>query len=189
MLHRRSLFALPALATFPALAAEPADETRTELAGVAVPGLRARLLVRLRLGEAEAVVLAFAADLPEGVRDLFAVVGGGIVVALEPLSWRGEDGARISTRLSAVPDRTRLRLERSAVAPRGRGWRREDWTDYLAWNGAAPMRDAPVRPVLAGTWQDGFAALRAEMRGLLVIGPRAVAQSLVAACPAPHLIA
>ena len=133
-----------------------------------------------------AAALTFAADLPEGERDLLVVVAGGKVLALELLAWRGADGSRLLTRLSTVPDRLRLRLERMASAKHGHGYRHEEWTDYLAWQAEAPMADAPVRPVLAGTWQASLAAQRADTRALLVGGLHGVVPALLAACPPPR---
>lgn len=182
------LLAWPVLAgtRAPARAADIAVPEYTVLAGIAVPADRARLLATFPLGETTASALAFAADLPDGTRDLLVVTGLGLVLALELLSWLGEDGSRLQTRLSTVPDRQRLRLQRAASVPHGHGYRREDWTDYLAWQGAAPMADAPVRPVLAGTWQASLAAQRAGTRTMLVIGPRGVPPGLVASCRPPR---
>jgi hypothetical protein len=187
MLTRRIVIAILSLGcwSLPARGGDVIEEERTGLGGIAVPAARARVLARPRLGGTDACVLGFGADLPEGERDLFAVVVAGRVVALEVLSWRGLDGAHLSTHLSAVSDGVRLRLERTASARRGRLYRREAWIDYLAWRDAAPMADAPVRPVLAGTWQAGLAAQRADMRAILFVGPRDVAPALIAACPAP----
>jgi hypothetical protein len=169
----------------PARAADGGAEESATLGGIGVPAARARVLAAFPLGGARAVALAFAADLPEGTRDLLAVAAAGRVVALEVLSWRGADGSLLYTRLSVVPDGRRLRLERTASAPRGRGFRREQWTDYLAWREAGPMADAPVRPVLAGTWQAGLAAQRAGVLATLAVGLRGVPPALVAACPPP----
>ena len=179
MIRRRSLFPLPLLAL-----AWPVDRARAaEDIGLAVPGVRARRLAVFSLGEATAVALAFGADLPEGERDLLAITAAGQVLALEILVWHGADGSRLQTRLAAVPDRQRLRLQRTASIRRGHANRREDWTDYLSWQGAAPMADAPVRPVLAGTWQAALAAQRQEMRAALAAGQALAA--LVACCPPP----
>ncbi len=182
------MLACPMLAGLPAplRAADIVVPPYTVLAGIAVPAERARLLAMFPLGEATASALAFAADVPEGMRDLVAVTALGLVLALELLSWRGEDGSCLQTRLSAVPDHQRLRLERNASVPRGPGYRREAWTDYLAWQGEAPMADAPVRPVLAGTWQAALAAQRAGTRTMLVVGPRGVPPGLVASCRPPR---
>lgn len=192
MIHRRTLLAFASLAApvltragAPAHAADAVAAESATLAGIAVPAGRVRLLANFSLGGTPVSALAFAADLPEGQRDLFTVVAAGRVQALELLTWQGTDGSRLQTRLSAVPDRQRLRLERSASAPRGRVHRREDWTDYLAWQEEAPMLDAPVRPVLAGTWQDSLAAQRAAIRSMLVVGLRGVPSALVARCPPP----
>lgn len=191
MLGRRILFpflACPMLAGLPvrSRAADIEVPEYTVLAGIAVPAERARLLATFSLGETTASAVAFAADLPEATRDLLAVTGLGLVLALELLNWHGEDGSRLQTRLSAVPDRQRLRLERNASVPRGRGYRREVWTDYLAWQGAQPMADAPVRPVLAGTWQAALAAQRAGTRTMLLVGLRSVPPGLVASCRPPR---
>jgi len=189
MLTRRIVIAILPLGcwSLPARGGDVIEEERTELGGITVPAARARVLARLKLGGTETCVLGFGADLPEGERDLFAVVAAGRVMALEVLAWRGTDGSRLSTHLSAVSDHVRLRLERTASARNGRSYRREAWIDYLGWQGAAPMADAPVRPVLAGTWQAGLAAQRAGMRAMLVVGPRDVGPALIAACPAPAL--
>ncbi len=187
MVRRGFLIVLSVLA-WPRAPARAADAMAAETAtfgGIGVPAERARVLVAFPLGGATAVALAFAADLPEGTRDLFAVAAAGRVVALEVLNWQGTDGSRLHTRLSVVPDGMRLRLERTASVPRGRGFRREQWTDYLAWRDAGPMVDAPVRPVLAGTWQAGLAAQRAGVVANLAVGLRGVPPALVAACPPP----
>lgn len=188
ILRRALLRVLPVLGLLRAPArAEDGPAAYTTLAGVSVPVGRARLLAEFPLGKADASALAFAADLPEGVRDLLAVAAGGKVLALEVLSWRGADGTRLQTRLSTVPDRQRLRLERMATAPRGRGYRREEWTDYLSWQEGGPMADAPVRPVLAGTWQASLAVQREAARALLAGGPAGVAPALLELCPPPRL--
>lgn len=187
MVRRGFLVFLSALAWSgaPAGAADMEAVEGAILGGIDLPAERARVLARFALGGAPAVALAFAADLPEGERDLLAVAAAGRVVALEVLSWRGADGSRLYTRLSVVPDGRRLRLERTASAPRGPGYRREQWTDYLAWQAAGPMADAPVRPVLAGTWQAGLAAQRAGVVATLAVGLRGVPPALIAACPPP----
>jgi len=188
MFRRRFLVMLSTLA-WPGATARAADEAEpacATLGGIGVPAGRARVLARFALGGAPAVALAFAADLPEGERDLLAVAAAGRVVALEVFLWRGADGSRLYTRLSAVPDGRRLRLERTASAPRGRGFRHEQWTDYLDWRKAGPMADAPVRPVLAGTWQAALAAQRADMLATLAVNLRAVPPALLAACPPPR---
>ena len=185
---RRALLLLPVLARLavPARAGDPVEEASIRLGGVRVPADRARLVATVPLGPSQAALVAFAADLPEGLRELVVVTDGTRVLALELLAWRGEDGSRLQTRLSAVTDRQRLRLERGAAAPRGRGIRREDWTDYLRWQPEGPMLDAPVRPVLAGTWQEGLAAQRANMRVMLLPGLHGVPPGLIAACPPPR---
>ena len=187
MISRRLLVALSLLADAdaPARATDATTEDYITLADIAVPAERARLLANFLLAGTAATALAFAADLPEGTRDLVAVAASGRVVALELLTWQGKDGSRLQTRLSAVPDHLRLRLERIATMPRGHGYRREQWIDYLAWQGEAPMADAPVRPVLAGTWQASLAAQRAGIRALLGTGPHDLPAALLASCPPP----
>ena len=186
MFTRRSLLFVPGLAfSAPARAREVLEETRTTLAGVALPASRARKLAGPVLGGQTAFVAAFAADTEGGVRDLFAVVAAGRVVALEVLAWHGADESRLSTRLSVVNDGVRLRLQRDATARQGHGWRHEAWTDYLGWRDAEPMADCPVRPVLAGTWQAALAAERRAMQAVLTVGPRDIGPALVAACPVP----
>jgi hypothetical protein len=187
MLRRRSLMLLPLLA-WPRARARAADllpDARASLGGIEVPAERARQLAAFPLGGVPAAVLAFAADLAAGERDLLVVVAAGRLVALEVLMWRGTDGSRLYTRASAVSDGLRLRLERTASAPRGRGYYREQWTDYLAWQENGPMADAPVRPVRAGTWQAALATQRAGMRAALAVGLRSVPPALIAACPPP----
>jgi hypothetical protein len=177
-----------AMLSAPGRAAETWDEgAQTELAGVLVPAARARLLARVRLGGHDTAFLAFAADLPDGERDLFAIAAEGRIMAIDVLNWRGADSGRLFSRLATVPDGRRVRLERTASAPRGRGMRREAWIDYLAWQEDGAMIDAPVRPVLTGTWQAALAAQRAAMLGLLAVKLHGVPPSLVAALPPPNL--
>jgi hypothetical protein len=190
MSRRRALLAFPLLALVPqpGRTAETWDDgARTEMAGVLVPAARARAMAKVRLGNQEAAFLAFAADVPEGERELFAIAAGGRIIAIEVLSWRGNDGSRLFSRLSAVPDGRRVRLERTASAPRGRGVRHEAWTDYLACQPGAAMTDAPARAVLAGTWQAALAEQRAEILSLLAVNLSGIPTSLVAAVPPPHL--
>jgi hypothetical protein len=178
------LVALPA----PAWTAETWDDgARVELAGIFVPAARARLLARVRLGGEDAAFIAFAADLPEGERDLFVIAAAGRVMGIDILTWHGTDGSRLFSRIAAVPDGVRVRLERVGSAPRGRGVRREAWIDYLAWQANAAMTDAPVRPVLAGTWQAALAEQRVHSLGLLAVPLRSVPAALVGALPAPYL--
>ncbi|KAA5609353.1 hypothetical protein [Rhodovastum atsumiense] len=193
---RRMLLASALLPVMPRMGiASGNDPAEVEIAGLRVPAARARVLCRFPLGGVEAACLAFAADRPEAIRDLLAVAAPGRLVALETLSWRGEDGSRMATRVSAVPDGRHLRLERTLRIPAGRAVQRESWTDYLVWRNDAPMEDAPVRPVLPGTWQAMFSLLRARTRTMLVQGglvQGGLAQAgglsgrLVAACPAPE---
>jgi hypothetical protein len=187
MLTRRALFAAALLATHPARAADTGADEQTILEGVGVPASRARVLAHGLLDGTPTITIAFGADVAEGRRDLFAVIAAGRVAALEILSWQGYDGARLYTRVSGVPNDYRLRLERNASSPRGHGYRHEAWTDYLAWHAATPMTDAPVRPVLAETWQASLASQRRAMPALLAPNLRAIPPALLAACPPPRL--
>jgi hypothetical protein len=189
MIPRRSLCAAAAATLFATSAARarPADDAAPaliSLGGIAVPNLRARLLARLPLGDATTAALAFGADLPEGSRDLLALAAGGRVVALEPLIWQGTDGSRLYTHLSAMPDQRHLRLRHSAGVPLAHGFYHEQWTDYLLWQSGGPLADAPVRPVLATSWQALLARQRAAIIALLRHHPwGAVTEDLLAACP------
>lgn len=184
---RRLLLAVSALVLSRASVrgADLFEEPVEPLGGIVVPAERARVLAAAALGGTAAVLIAFGADTAAGQRDLLAVAAGGVLVALEPLVWRGTEGSRLGTRVTFVPDGQRLRLQRIGTVPRGQGYHREDWTDYLAWNNGAPMHDAPARPVLAGTWQAVLSEQRAGMRALLGVGLHGVPAALIAACPAP----
>jgi hypothetical protein len=163
------------------------------LAGAAwLPAARARLLAEPVLrgaavdsaGDGRCALVAFAADAgPDSTSDLVAVIAappaGPRIVALELLAWRRRaDGAHLATRISVIPDGSGLILARAAARPGadGRSWRREAWTDYLRWAPqpppGGPMRDAPARPPLPGTWQAALAARRAMVRAMLAT-PRA----------------
>ncbi len=181
--------AAAALSPAAARAGSPGGSTPelVPLGGIAVPRLRARLLARLPLGPSGVAAVAFGADVVDGSRDLLALVSEGQVMALEPLSWQGEDGSRLYTGVSALPDRRRLRLRRSASAPLGHSFRHEEWTDYLLWQDRRPLADAPVRPVLAASWQ----ALLAGQRATVIAALRsrawtAVDADLLAFCAPPR---
>jgi hypothetical protein len=89
-------------------------------------------------------------------------------MALEVLAWQAPGGGWLATRIGATGERTRLKLTRDAAAPRGaRPWRRESWTDFLAWRDGAALADAPVRPPPPQTWQAQLAAVRARVAARL----------------------
>ena len=141
---------------------------------IIVPAARARLAAALPIAGRQVAVLAFAAD-PQDARgrlDLAALAGwdgaGLRVLALEVLSWQAPGGGWLGTRITAAGDGRRLLLTRDAAAPRGaRPWRRESWTDLLAWQDGAALADAPARAPLPGTWQAQLAATRARVAARL----------------------
>ncbi len=127
---------------------------------VTLPAARVHRAALLPIADRQIAVLAFAADPSAAARlDLGAFVGwdsGGLrVLALEVLLWRAANGGGFATRVSATGDRTRLLLLRDAAAPfdGGTRWRRESWTDLLAWKTGEALADAPTRTPLAGTFQ------------------------------------
>ncbi len=171
--------------------------------GVILPVARAAIRAVLPLAGREVALLSFAADpspgpLPQGQLDLAAIVGwdGAALrlLALEILTWQaasGHDaalGARLTTRIAATGDRTRLRLERDAAASRGNlTARRESWTDLLAWHAGAALADAPQRPPLAGTWQQRLAVARSDMIAFLAHPCDAATEDVLALCGPPDL--
>jgi hypothetical protein len=154
---------------------------------VKLPAARCRILRQTRLGGLPAALISFAADRPPAIAcDLLAVAGddgtGLRLLALEPLTWRDGSGAHLATRLSLVPDGRRVLLMRDAAAPRGGTltWRRESWSDLLAWVPGVPLVDAAVRQAPPGTWQAALAATRAVVRSRLQADPDAVTPEMVA---------
>lgn len=192
VITRRALFAAPLLAA-PAPVPPPAPEaalrpgTRSGLTftplpherlafhaaglapAIALPAPRARLAGLLPLAGRQVAMLAFAADPSAASRlDLMALVGWDgarlRVLALEVLRWQAPDGAALDTRVRASSDRMRVELRRDAGAPRGgRPWLRESWIDLLAWQEGGPLRDAPRRAPVPGTFQSRLAAARARL--------------------------
>ncbi len=154
---------------------------------VTLPAARVRRAAVLPIAERQIVVLAFAADPSHAARlDLGAFVGwdtGGLrVLALEVLLWRAADGGGFTTRLAATGDRTRILLLRDAAAPLGGGtrWRRESWTDLLAWRTGEALADAPVRAAPAGTFQARLAVVRARVAARLARPCHDVGEDIVA---------
>lgn len=89
------------------------------------------------------------------------------LLRLEVLRWRGPGGAHLDTRYAATSDGSRIALRCEAAAPRDRmRWRREEWSDYLAWTPPL-LADAPVRAASDGTWQAALGGLRGRVQAWL----------------------
>lgn len=159
MLPRRTFLTAPLLT--PALTDRALREDALQLPDGSVfscPRRRARVLAVLRLRLIDVTCLGFAHDTGDAVQDVLALVGPGArLLAVERLSWRG-DRAELSTRVTLMPDRVHIALQRAAGRYQG-AWRRQAWTDYLVATDGR-LVDAPPRPVLAGTWQDTLALER-----------------------------
>mgnify|MGYP001036457391 CR=1 FL=1 len=182
-LPRRALLAAPLILAAPLLlAAEPVAAAPVLLAradglvaltwvgrgAVLLPGA-ARPLGMLALAGVTLVALAVPADARLTLLALCGRADGARprLLGLEVLDWHGADGAHLETRFASAGDGVRIRLARQAAAPRDRlRWRREAWTDYLAWRGAG-LADAPVRPPPPGTWQARLGGLRARVQDWL----------------------
>ena len=154
---------------------------RWSRSAASVPAERARVLAAAALGGTPAVLLAFGADTAAGQRDLLAVAAGGVLVALEPLIWRGRRvrgsprGPR-SCRTDSDSGCNASAPSRAAKATTARTG------PTMAWNNGAPMRDAPARPVLAGTWQAVLSEQRAGMRAMLGVRLHGVPAALHRRC-------
>jgi hypothetical protein len=134
-------------------------------------------VLRLKVMDIAAVV--FAADPLGGTQDLLAfVTPDGTLLALERHSWTSQNEDAFSTGCSMLPDRTNIALERHA-ARREQKWRREGWTDYLRME-QGRLVDAPVRPVLSGTWQFALARERQQCAAALPAGQHGVPGRLLA---------
>ena len=189
ILPRRALLLAPCLVASPAFA----DGMRLEVVGEGVaaltgPGVRrplllpargARLLPDLECGGARLTVAAFA-DVAAGAVLEWAVLAVALddrvaLLALEPLAWRGANGGRMATRLSARGDRQGLLCQRdSAIPAEPTLWKREAWTDHLRWAPPCGLEDAPVRVPLAGTRQQAVALWRRRAAGLVALDPAAI---------------
>lgn len=193
-MHRRTLFALPLL-----LAAGPLPELMPPVSqmdqdrailpigqGFSLPALRARVMAVLHLLGTEIVALSFGLDTTDTRQDWLALVGpDGRLLALDLLSWAGPDAGTIGTRLATRADQRHITLARAAARHGGRtGWLREAWTDYWRWTGSE-LVNAPPRPVLEGTWQDGLAQRRIAIARLLTPPRYAVTAELMAEATAP----
>jgi hypothetical protein len=176
-LSRRAVLAAPLLvaaesppASAPMLLARDDGLAALTWAGrgaVLLPG-GARMQGSLALGGVTLAVLAVPAG--AGLA-LLALCGPGdarpCLLGLEVLRWRGPDGAHLDTRYAMTGDRRRIALRREAAAPRDRvRWRREEWTDFLAWI-PPQLADAPVRAAPDGTWQAALHGLRQKVQAWL----------------------
>ena len=172
MIPRRALLGLFSLAAAPAhpvLSVAPGDSLRRDAvlwlpsgAAFSCPPRRARLLGVLRLRAMDLSAVGLAADGRGYAQDLLALVGpDGMLLALERLHWKADGGDELITRFAMLPDRVHITLERSAARHRS-GWVRESWTDYLKPVGLS-LRDAPPRPVLAGSLQAEMSRQRQDM--------------------------
>ncbi len=195
MLSRRTLLTFAVLPNLPPITrprllagqvAAPSSDAVLTLPSDArfnCPPLRARLLGIFALRAGEVCAVAFACDGPQTQQDLLAFVGAdGTLLALERLSWRGQGGA-FSSRAAMLPDRAHLTLTRHFIAS-GKPPLGEAWTDYLRLE-AGMLRDAPVRPVMAGTLQQALSDERRTIAGILKPGLHAVTQPLLTALRAP----
>jgi hypothetical protein len=161
---------------------------------ITLPAPRARLAGLLPIAERQVAMLAFGADPPGSPArlDLVAIVGwdgaGLRVLALEVLGWQAADGGSLATRFAATGDRTRLLLTSDAAAPRGaRPWRREHWTDLLAWREGSALADAPVRPPAPDTWQARLASVRGAVAARLAAPCSDIAEDTIGLLAAADL--
>lgn len=158
---------------------------------IVLPVARARILAALPLAGHDGAIAAFAADTADARIDLFAAViwdgNGARIAALDVLQRHCDSGAHLTTRIAASGGGGGLQLQRDAAAPRRRlAWRRESWTDYLAWHGTA-FADAPPRAPLPGTWQHTLAAWRLAVLARLNEDCRDLSGPLASLCQPPEL--
>lgn len=196
--RRSFLMAAPCLAlarqarAAPALRLEPVEAGRIALTSprirrpLLLPAEQARLQAPLSLGGHDLAVVRFTLRDGDAVLEIAAIAQVAddaiALLALEPLAWRGADGARLNTQLAAAGDRSRLRLLRDYAVARGPTlWEREGWTDFLAWNSASGLSDAPVRPPPPDTRQYQLAMLRQRAAALVADDPPAITPAMLAA--------
>jgi len=193
--RRALLLAAPYLLVRPAQAAtlrlEPAADGLAALTGPGIrrplrlPARAARMLPTLACGGETLAVAAFR-DAADGAALDWLVLalpqdGSIALLALEPLTWR-TDATRMNTRISAAGDRMRLLCQRdSASRETSTLWRRETWTDHLAWTPPCTLADAPVRPPLPGTRQHALALWRHRAAALVDTAPTALSPAVLAA--------
>jgi hypothetical protein len=196
-LSRRSLLlAAPLLLAGPARAAvaglrlEKAGEDQVALTGPGVrralllPALGARMLAPVGCGGEMLAVVSFrqedgGAAVEWGALAL-ALDGTVALLGLEPLGWRA-GGARMGTRLMSGGDKRQIAFQRDSAVPETPTlWRRETWTDYLAWRAPAGLADSPVRVPLAATRQAAVAAWRRRAAQVVAAEPMALTPALLA---------
>ena len=193
MLSRRSLVVgLSAVLAHPAradgalrLEAGPGEMVALTGPGVRrallLPGGGARLLAPLACGGEMVTVAGVVLGRVEWAALAVALEDGVALLALEPLAWRGSGGARMETRLAGTGDRRHVLCRRDTAVPAGPTlWRREAWTDTLAWRAPVGLVDAPVRAPLAGTRQHVVAGWRRAAAAVVAGGPSVVAPALLA---------
>lgn len=184
------LLAGRAYAAAPALRLERASDEMVALTGPGVrralmlPGSGARLLAPVGCGGEMLAVAAFRQE--EGGAAVewgaLALVMDGTValLGLEPLAWKA-GGARMGTRINSGGDRRQIAFQRDSALPETPTlWRREAWTDYLAWRAPAGLADAPVRVPLTGTRQAVVAGWRRRAAALVAGEPGAITPALLA---------
>lgn len=155
-----------------------------------VPASAARLWSGLECGRERLSVARFAQEDGGAVLEWAAVAlaldGEVALLALEPLAWRAASpgnigGARMATRFSATGDRRQVLWRRDVAVPDGPTlWRREAWTDYLAWTPPCGLVDAPVRAALPGTQQHMVAQWRRRAAALVMAAPHALTPGVLA---------
>lgn len=185
------LLAEAARAAVAGLRLEAAGEEQVALTGAGVrralvlPAAGAQLLPPVACGGEMLGVAAFRLEDRGTVLEWAAMAalqdGAVVLLALEPLSWRGAGGARMTTRLMTSGDRRQVALQRDSAVPETPTlWRRESWTDYLAWRAPIGLADAPVRAPLAGTRQAVVAGWRRRAAALVAAGPLAITGAVLA---------
>ena len=169
---------------------EKAGEGQVGLTGPGVrralilPAQGARLLAPVSCGGEQLAVASFrqeegGAAVEWGALAL-ALDGTVALLALEPLTWNA-GGSRMATRLMSGGDRRQIAFQRDSAQPQTPTlWRREAWTDYLAWQPPIGLADAPVRTPLAGTRQAAVAVWRKRAAALVAEQPNAVTPALLA---------
>ena len=177
-------------AAAPGLRLERADEAMVALTGPGVrralllPGLGARLLAPVGCGGESLAVAAFRQEEAGAIVEwgaLALVLDGTVaLLALEPLAWKA-GAARMGTRINSAGDRRQIAFQRdSALQESPTLWRREAWTDYLAWRAPVGLADSPVRAPLAGTRQAAVAEWRRRAALLVARDPASVTPALLA---------
>lgn len=193
--RRTLLLAAPLLLAGRARAAgglrlEPAGEGQVALTGPGVrralllPATGARLLAPVACGGEVLAMAAFRQEEGGAAVDwgalALALDGSVALLALEPLGWRA-GGARMTTRMNSGGDRRQVAFQRDSALPESATlWRRESWTDYLAWRAPAGLADAPVRTPPAGTRQAVVAEWRRRAASVVAASPAAVTPALLA---------